>query len=99
MVLHKDKFFLPPQLRSLLELRQRVRAVIASVTRDTLPKFWEEVDYGLDACRVTSDARIESMLSVRITLISSLSTDIRVNIFLGRFCFMHYFESVLFLGD
>jgi hypothetical protein len=60
----KYKFVFPPQLRSLPKVWRRVLAVIASVTRDNLRKFWDEVDYLLDTCRVTGGTRIKSVFSV-----------------------------------
>jgi hypothetical protein len=33
----------------------------ASITRDTLHKVWDELDYRLDICRVTRGAHIESL--------------------------------------
>jgi hypothetical protein len=48
----------PPLPRSL---RQRITAAIASITRDTLHKVWDQLDYRLDIYRVTPEAHIESL--------------------------------------
>jgi hypothetical protein len=57
----KDKVFVPPLPRSLPELRQRITAAIASITRDTVHKVWDELDYHLDVGCVTRRAHIESL--------------------------------------
>jgi hypothetical protein len=57
----KDKACVPPLPLSLPELRQRITTAVASITRDTLHKVWDELDYRLDICRVTRGAHIESL--------------------------------------
>jgi hypothetical protein len=57
----KDKVFVPTLPRSLSELMQRITTAIASITRDTLHKVWDDLDYRLDICRVTRGAHTESL--------------------------------------
>ncbi|KAJ4450729.1 hypothetical protein ANN_02159 [Periplaneta americana] len=45
----------------LPDLRQRIEAVVATITPDTLIKVWEELAYQLDVCRVTNGALIEHL--------------------------------------
>jgi hypothetical protein len=72
----KDKVFVPPLPRSLPELRQRITTAIPSITRDTLHKVWDELDYRLDICRVIRGAHIESLWGVYKTLRVFLSTGV-----------------------
>jgi hypothetical protein len=92
----KDKVFVPPLQRSLPELRPRITTAIASITRDTLHKAWDELDYRLDICRVTRGAHIESLWGVYRTLRVFLSTGVGVKFQVRRICFMYHFESVMF---
>jgi hypothetical protein len=46
-------------------IRQRLTTAIACITRDTLHKVWDELDYRLDICRVTRGAHIESARCVQ----------------------------------
>jgi hypothetical protein len=39
----------------------QITTAIASSTRDTLHKVWDELDYRLDICHVTRGAHIESL--------------------------------------
>jgi len=57
----KDRVFVPPLPRDLMELRERIREAFATVTRDLLMPVWTEMDYRLDICRVTKGAHIESL--------------------------------------
>jgi hypothetical protein len=55
------KVFVSPLPRSLPELRQRIITAIASITRGTLYKIRDELDYPYDICSVTRLAHIESL--------------------------------------
>jgi hypothetical protein len=68
--------FVPWKQRSLLELSQGIAAAAASINGDTLYKVWEEMDYHLDVCRTTREARIDSLWSVCRTLSDSLPTNV-----------------------
>ncbi|PSN43404.1 hypothetical protein C0J52_26690, partial [Blattella germanica] len=57
----KDKVFVPPLPRDLVELRGRIRDAFAAITRDMLARVWVEMEYRLDICRVTKGAHIESL--------------------------------------
>ena len=57
----KDRVFVPPLPRDLMELREQIREAFAAVTRDLLMRVWTEMDYCLDICRVTKGAHIESL--------------------------------------
>jgi hypothetical protein len=56
----------------------RVTTATASISRDTLHKVWDELDYRLDICRVTRGAHIESLRGVHKTLSVILSTGVGV---------------------
>jgi hypothetical protein len=76
----KDKVSVPPLPRSLPELRQRFTTAIASITRDTLHKVWDELDYRFDICRMTRGAYMESLWGAYKTLRVILSTRVGVTI-------------------
>jgi hypothetical protein len=58
--------------------RQWITTATASITRDTLHKVWDELDYRLDIYRVTCGAHIESLCGVYKTLWVFLSTGVGV---------------------
>jgi hypothetical protein len=90
----QDKVFVPLLPWSLPELRQRTTTVIASITRDTMHKVWDELDYRLDICRVTHRTHIESRWGVYKSLRIFLSTVVGVKFYVRRICFLYHFESV-----
>jgi hypothetical protein len=52
----------PPSRVSISEYPfTRITTATAFITRDTLHKVWDELDYCLDTCRVTRGAHIESL--------------------------------------
>jgi len=51
----KDKMFVPPQPVSVPDLKNRITAAVETITPDLLSRVWQELDYGLDVCRVTSN--------------------------------------------
>ncbi|GFY37856.1 uncharacterized protein TNIN_426371 [Trichonephila inaurata madagascariensis] len=57
----KDKVFVPPLLRDLVELRGRIRNEFAVVTRDMLVRVWTETEYRLDICPVMKGTHFESL--------------------------------------
>jgi hypothetical protein len=61
----KDKVFVSPLPRYLPQLRQRITTATASITRDTLHKVLDELDYSLNICRVTRRAHVESVRCVQ----------------------------------
>ncbi|KAG8238391.1 hypothetical protein J437_LFUL016826 [Ladona fulva] len=52
---------MPPLPADLPDLRDRIESVVASITRNTLIKVWEELAYQLDVCHVTNDAHIVTL--------------------------------------
>ncbi|PNF41812.1 hypothetical protein B7P43_G02048 [Cryptotermes secundus] len=57
----KDRVYVPPLPRTLVELRERIDAVVMTIDRMMLQNVWNELDYGLDVCRVTQEAHIEHL--------------------------------------
>jgi len=55
----KDNVYIPPQPKTLPELRQRIDTAIGNVTQDMFGRFWREWEYRLDICLVTHGAHIE----------------------------------------
>jgi len=51
----KDKVFVPPQPVSTPDLKNRITAAVETITPDLLSRVWQELDYRLDVCRVTSN--------------------------------------------
>jgi len=49
---YKDKVFVPPQPVSIPNLKNRITAVVETITPDLLSRVWQELDYRLDVCRV-----------------------------------------------
>jgi hypothetical protein len=46
-------------INDIEQLKQLIRAAIASVTPDVLGRVWQEVEYRLDVCRATNGSHIE----------------------------------------
>jgi hypothetical protein len=55
----KDKVFVPPQIVSILDLKNRIAVALGTITPDLLIRVWQELDYRLDVCRVTKSAHIK----------------------------------------
>ncbi|GBM07848.1 hypothetical protein AVEN_96473-1 [Araneus ventricosus] len=55
----KDKVFAPPLPQDLQELEQRITNVLNALTWDRLSRVWQELDYSVNICRATREARIE----------------------------------------
>jgi hypothetical protein len=53
--------FVPPQPVSIPDLKNRIKAAVATITPDLLIIAWQELDYRLDVCRVTKGAHIEHL--------------------------------------
>ena len=41
------------------ELQDRIRAAVQTIDGNMLKRFWQELDYRIDICRVTKGAHIE----------------------------------------
>ena len=52
----KNKVFVPPQLMSIPDLKNRITAAVETITPDLLSRVWQKLDYRLDVCRVTKGA-------------------------------------------
>jgi hypothetical protein len=55
----KDRVFVAPLAATLVDLRTRITAAITVTDHDMLQRVWQELDYRLDVCRVTSGAYVE----------------------------------------
>jgi len=57
----KDRVYVPPLPTTLNELRHRITAAVAAVTKDMLADVWTELDYRLDVCRASGGGHIEHL--------------------------------------
>ena len=57
----KDQVYVPPLPASIPELKVRIRTATESITADMLQIVWNELDYGVDVCRVTKGSHIEHL--------------------------------------
>jgi len=57
----EDKVFVSPQPVSIPDLKKRITEAVGAITPDSLSRVWQELDYRLDACRVTKGAYIEHL--------------------------------------
>ena len=51
----------PPIPRDVDELKARITEAVATIDNAMLGRVWQEFDYRLDVCRVTSGAHIEHL--------------------------------------
>jgi hypothetical protein len=54
----KDRVFVPPLANTLVDLRAHITAAITEIDPNMLQRVWEELNYRLDVCRVTSGATL-----------------------------------------
>ena len=54
-------FYVPPLPASIPELKVRIRTAIETITADMLQRVWNEFDYRVDVCRITTGAHIEHL--------------------------------------
>ena len=54
-------FYVPPLPASTPELKVRIRTAIETITADMLHTVWNELDFRVDACRITKGAHIEHL--------------------------------------
>jgi hypothetical protein len=47
--------------RDLPQLRQRILEAVTAIDREVLQCVWQELDYGIDVCRVTNGGYIEHL--------------------------------------
>jgi hypothetical protein len=59
----RTKFHMEPPSRVSIYAwhKARITTAIASITRDTLHKVWDELNYRLDVCRVTRGTHNDSL--------------------------------------
>jgi len=57
------KVFVPPLPRALADLKARIIAAVKNIDAPTLTRVcvWQELEYRIDVCRVTSGAHIEHL--------------------------------------
>jgi hypothetical protein len=47
--------------RDLPQLRKRIVEAVAAIDRQMLHRVWQEIDYGIDICRVTKGGHTEHL--------------------------------------
>jgi len=57
----KDQVYVPPVPANIPELKVRIRTAIENITADMLQRFWSELYYRVDVCRITKRAHIEHL--------------------------------------
>ena len=57
----KGLVYVPPLPTCVEGLKERITEALKTVTQDMLQRVWQELDYRLDVCRLTSGAHIENM--------------------------------------
>ena len=50
-----------PYALDLAELRQRFEHAVAGIDHQMLVRVWQELDYRIDACRVTNGGHMEHL--------------------------------------
>ena len=55
----KDRIYVPPLPATVDEVQERITAAVNLVTQDMLQRFWSELEYRIDVCRVTRGGHIE----------------------------------------
>ena len=53
--------YVPPLPASIPEVKVRIRTATENITADMLHTVWNELDYRVDACRITKGAHIEHL--------------------------------------
>ena len=57
----KNGVYLPPFLRDLGQVKERVERAVAAIVSDMLQRGWREVDFKINVCRVTKSAHIKHL--------------------------------------
>jgi len=55
------KAFLPPLSCDLADLKARIIATVKNIDAPMLTRVWQELEYRIDVCRVTSGAHTEHL--------------------------------------
>jgi hypothetical protein len=53
--------YVPPLPRDLADLKARIIAAVKNINAPMLRRVWQELEYRIDACRVTRGAHIEHL--------------------------------------
>jgi len=53
--------FVPPLPRDLADLKPRIIAAVKNIDAPMLKRVWQELEYRIDVCCVTSGAQIEHL--------------------------------------
>ncbi|PSN41989.1 hypothetical protein C0J52_14867 [Blattella germanica] len=61
-----DNFYVPPLPANLQELRHRIRAAVAMISRDMVEHVLGELDYRTDTCRISKVGHIEHLWLMRM---------------------------------
>jgi len=56
-----DQVYVPPFPTSIPELKVLIRTANETITADMLHTAWNELDYGVDVCKITKGAHIEHL--------------------------------------
>jgi len=57
----KDRVFVPPLPRDLAGIKPRINAAVKNIDAPMLTRVWQELEYRIDVCRVTSGAHSEHL--------------------------------------
>ena len=57
----KDQVYVPSLPAIIPEMKVRIRTAIEIITADMLQTVWNELNYGVDVCRITKGAHIEHL--------------------------------------
>jgi len=55
------KVFVTPLPRDLADLKAQIIAAVKNIDAPMLMRVWQELEYRIDVCRVTSGANIEHL--------------------------------------
>ena len=55
------KVFFSPLVRDLVDLKARIIAAVKNINAPMLTRVWQELEYRIDVCRVTSGAHTEHL--------------------------------------
>lgn len=56
----KDIVYVPPLLKTIEKLKKQISYALMNIDAIMLQHLWNELNYRLDVCRVTKEARIEN---------------------------------------
>jgi hypothetical protein len=56
-----QRVFIPPLPRDLADLKARIIVAVKNIDAPMLTRVWQELEYRIDACRVTRGVHIENL--------------------------------------